>query len=369
MPDPLDAGAYLAHLRLRWRLPAAALAVALAASLTLSLSQTRKYTARVALVIEAPASSDPRAALAVSPIYLESLRTYEHFASSDHLFAQAAEKFSLRRKDERRPLESLKRSVLRVSIPRNTKILEISATLPDAPKAHALALYLAEQTMSLAREASRAGDADMIEAAQSEAAIAIARTSATRDALAKASRRSPDPVMLDAEISRLRDRHSEIERLSLAAELSAADQQDRAKSASNPQSAAARLHATRTRAERLRREQAEVTAESARLEKLLAERKSEIDLLTAEHKLAQDSSEQAERRVRDLKSFRGSRTERISMLDPGFIPERPSSPNVPLNLFVALALALIASLIYLTLEWGFRSQRQGSAALRRVAVK
>jgi capsular polysaccharide biosynthesis protein len=346
-----------------------ALSVAVAASLALSLAQTRKYTARVALVIEAPGSSDPRAALAVSPIYLESLRTYEHFASSDHLFAQAVEKFNLRGKGDARPIEGLKRSVLRVSIPRNTKILELSVTLPDAKKAHDLALYLAEQTMNLSREAARAGDVDMIEAAQGEAAIALARTNATREALAKAMRRSPDPVMLNAEIGRLRDRHSEIERLALAAELSAADQADREKSASNPESARNRLRATRARAERLRNEQSKVIAESARLEKLLAERKSEIDLLSAEHKLTQDSSELAERRVRDLKSFRGSRTERISLLDPGFVPERPSSPNVPLNVLVAVGLALIASLIYLTLEWAFRSQRSGSAGLRRIAVK
>ena len=93
MPDTFDGYGYIRHLRARWRLPAVALFVALAASLTISLLLPTKYTATVSLVIEPPAGIDPRVATAVSPIYLESLRTYEHFASSDQLFAQAVDRF------------------------------------------------------------------------------------------------------------------------------------------------------------------------------------------------------------------------------------------------------------------------------------
>ncbi len=96
MPDPFEAWQYLAHFRSRWRLVAAVVAAALATSLLVSLVLPKKYTARALLVIEPPAGSDPRAATAISPIYLESLKTYEHFASSDHLFFQAVEKFQLR---------------------------------------------------------------------------------------------------------------------------------------------------------------------------------------------------------------------------------------------------------------------------------
>src|SRR5215813_7517293 len=159
MPDPLDGQLYLEHIRRRWRLPALLLVAALGASLVLSLLQTRRYTAKISLVIEPPASSDPRAAMAVSPIYLESLRTYEHYAASDHLFEQAAQKFGLRGKGRRGPtMESLKRSVLHVSVARNTKILEIAATLSDPAKAYALATYIAEQTVTLSRTTSRTTD-------------------------------------------------------------------------------------------------------------------------------------------------------------------------------------------------------------------
>ena len=51
---------------------------------------TPQYTATARIVIDPPAGTDLRAAMAVSPIYLESLRTYEQFASSDSLFQKAA---------------------------------------------------------------------------------------------------------------------------------------------------------------------------------------------------------------------------------------------------------------------------------------
>ena len=35
--------------------------------------------------------------MAVSPIYLESLKTYEHYAESDSLFQNALDRFGLRR--------------------------------------------------------------------------------------------------------------------------------------------------------------------------------------------------------------------------------------------------------------------------------
>ena len=58
--------------------------------------QPRQYTATARIVIEPPAGTDLRSAMAVSPIYLESLKTYEQFASGDSLFQKAIEQFDLR---------------------------------------------------------------------------------------------------------------------------------------------------------------------------------------------------------------------------------------------------------------------------------
>lgn len=274
MPDSFDPYQYVAHLRARWRWVAVASGSALAVALAASLLLPKKYAATVTLVIEPPAGSDPRASTsAVSPIYLESLRTYEHFASSDQLFAQAVERFQLRQAYPGRPIERLKQAVLQVSIPRNTKVLEISATLPDPRKAHSLALYIAQETIQLNRRTNRAGDDELIVEARQRVEQAVARTKAGETARARAA----------AGASRF-----------------------------------------------------------------------ELDSLDSEVQSAWVAQEEQERRLRELEATAGYRGERLTLLDPGVVPERPTSPNLPLNLVAALALALSVSWLYLTLEFGLR---------------
>src|SRR5690349_17215308 len=78
------------QLRSRWRLVAIVCAIAAAVSLGASLLMTPRYTATCRILVDPPAGSDPRVSTAVSPIYLESLRTYEAFAASDDLFLKAS---------------------------------------------------------------------------------------------------------------------------------------------------------------------------------------------------------------------------------------------------------------------------------------
>ena len=89
MSEPFDAYRYIGYLRSRWRWIAASAALAAVLAAAASLVMTPQYTATARLVIEPPAGADLRAAMAVSPIYLESLKTYEHFAESDSLFQKA----------------------------------------------------------------------------------------------------------------------------------------------------------------------------------------------------------------------------------------------------------------------------------------
>ena len=110
----------------------------------------------------APAGSDPRSTMAVSPIYFESLKTYEQFAGGDSLFQKAVDQFQLRSSMAGRPIEAVKKRVLRVGVVRNTRILEISATLPDARQAQALAKYMAESTVELSRALVNEGDQDLL---------------------------------------------------------------------------------------------------------------------------------------------------------------------------------------------------------------
>src|SRR5213083_31292 len=96
MAETFDVFRYMGYLRLRWRWTAAVCGIALAVTLVVSMILPREYTATARIVIEPPAGSDLRSAMAVSPIYLESLKTYEHYASSDSLFLKALDHFSLR---------------------------------------------------------------------------------------------------------------------------------------------------------------------------------------------------------------------------------------------------------------------------------
>jgi len=365
MPDPFDAPQYLAHLRRRWRLAAIVLAAAMASALAISLLVPKRYTARVSLLIEPPAGGDPRMATAVSPIYLESLKTYEHYASSDQLFLRAAERFQLRGPGQSTPIDRLKRRVLRVTIPRSTKVLELAVTLGDPAKAYALATYLAEETMKLNRQTNRAGDEEMLADAAPELEAAGKRLAAAEAARRQASRRGPMIEAMESELGQLRERRLEVERLALSAELSAAEQQERetAPPAAGPRAPdpRVRLPLLRGRAERLRQQAQELARQIAAQQKAMAARSTEVEALEKEYESAWSRRDQWDKRIREIRGTAGSRGERLHLLDPGVIPERPSWPNLPLNLVVAGAMAALLSLFYLTVEYGLQAHQAEAA--------
>ena len=80
MPETFNAFGYVRYMRSRGLWIAASCGVAAILALAGSMALPRQYTATARVVIEPPAGTDLRSAMAVSPIYLESLRTYEEFA-------------------------------------------------------------------------------------------------------------------------------------------------------------------------------------------------------------------------------------------------------------------------------------------------
>ncbi len=339
MTDAFDGRLYLEHLRRRWRLPAVALAGALAAASGINLLLPAKYTATVKLVIEPPAGGDPRAATVLSPIYLESLRSYEYFAFSDELFARAAAKFNLRADAGAHPIEKVKREVLRVAIPRNTRVMEIAATFPNAAKAHDLALYIAQETVNLSRSADRARDDELTAAAKSELASLARRLKDVESAYHAERSRNPTVDALRAELGRIRQMQTDLSRTALTAELWDRD-------------------GDQARAEKAKQRGAELEHRAASLETALAARSGAIEAAEAELNSARTAYEQSAQ-IRDVAGMAGFRGERIGIIDPGVVPERPSSPNVVLNVMVAAALGLIFSWLYLTLEYGLQAGKPG----------
>src|SRR5262249_14940733 len=284
MPDAFDAFQYLTHVRARWRLPVIVVATAVITSLVISLVLPKEYTAQTLLVIEPPAGSDPRASTAVSPIYLESVKTYERFASSDLLFAHALERFELRKRWPRRPLERLKQSLLRVEIPRSTKILQIDVTLDDPQKAHAMALYIAEEAIKLNRRTNRAGDDEMIAEVQNKLQEAARRLEEAESTRGRFGRRSPTAEALKAEIDSLRSMRDQGGGLLLSAELTAAEapSQEKAERAAG-------------RTARLRREAADLDRRIVAGEQALAGRVNESERLGAAYDVAWTAHDQLEK--------------------------------------------------------------------------
>ncbi len=88
------------------------------------------------------------------------------------------------------------------------------------------------------------------------------------------------------------------------------------------------------------------------------------DSLDAEQHLARIDVENARTKLGELRASSTFRGERLEVLDPGIVPERPSYPNVPLILLVALAVSLLASLAYLAAAFGY--SRAMSARAERV---
>jgi succinoglycan biosynthesis transport protein ExoP len=357
MDDTFDRFEYIDYLRRRWRVAAVACVVALILSLGVSLIIPKRYTATASIVIEPPTGNDMRTAMAVSPVYLESLKTYESFASSDSLFARAAERFHIQPSGLAPSIESLKRQVLKVSKIRDTKVLEISATLPEPKLAQNFVQYLAEATVSLSRDEYSAADRELLDDAQKQVSEARLRLDGAQNAWAAYAVREPvDALRNDIEAgvevqTKLRQELAD-------AEADVAEYQERAKESSG-EFAERQLPAMQARVSLLEKRTEELTRSIGDKNVTLALRNARREPLVNEVKMAQTAYDSASTRLREVRTTTGMRGERLRVIDPGIVPERPSTPNIPLNVIVALFVALLASMVYLSLAFGFRRRAIG----------
>ncbi len=342
MQESFDAYQYVHFLRRRSRFILIVCASAGVLALIVSLLLPKQYTAIATIFIDPPAGNDPRSSITVSPVYLESLRTYELFASSDTLFQRALDKFHLRDPYPSSALESLKRRVLKVTKVRDTKVLQIAATLPDPKQAQALAQFLADETVSLNRDANRDNDRDLVEDAQKQLEDAQKRLEHEQAAWREFNVKEPLEVL-----------RGEVESLNTLRERVRRDLFDsRAELAEFAGHAGeARAPGVRARVESLEKQDGDLKRQIDAKAALLAQRENRTDELRQKLRTAQVGWEAASGRLRELHAAAGLRGERLRVVDPGVIPERPSSPNVGLNVLLAVAVALIGCLTYLTLTF------------------
>jgi uncharacterized protein involved in exopolysaccharide biosynthesis len=309
--------------------------------LIISLLLPKQYTATASILIDPPAGDDARVSVAVNPAYVESLRSYETLASSDTLFLRVLDKLHLR-DSESATLESLKKRILKVTKLRDTKILQISATLRDPKQAQALAQFLAEETVDTNRTASRENDQDLVTNGQRQADDA--RVQLERDEAAWREFTAREPLnAVRAEVETLTSlrktlRQDLVDSRAEAAELAA-------------RPGDARLDAARARVASLENQDAELGRQIESKAALVSQREARAQELELRLHTAQVNVDAMAGRLRDLRASAGLRGERLRVMDPGAVPERPSSPNVGLNVALALAVAFIGSITYLTLTF------------------
>jgi uncharacterized protein involved in exopolysaccharide biosynthesis len=364
MARPIDAFLYVGYMRSRWRFVAASCGIAVLLSVVFSLIQTRQYTATARILIEPPAGSDLRAAMAVSPIYLESLRTYEEFAAGDSLFRKALDQLNLRPLLGARPIESLKKSVLKVNLVRNTRILEIAATLPDASKSQALARFLAESTVALNRLLVADSDRDLLHGLDQQATDARARLDHFDTQWAHLL--SSEPVEdLKSSMDSAADLRSKLQEEILSFEVGVVDASQREKEAAQREKQTGSPEAAQIRADianaqariaELHKQVQDLDREAFAREKLLAIRTAHRDELETERKSAQAGLASIETRLHEARADAGYRGERLQIIDPGIMPERPSSPNLPLNVAASLLAGLVLPILYLAIALNFLEQ-------------
>jgi uncharacterized protein involved in exopolysaccharide biosynthesis len=357
--DEFDAFQFISHLRSRWKTLMAACGVAVVLALTVSWLLPNKYTATASILIEPPAGNDPRAATAVSPVYLESLKTYEHFASSDTLFRQALQHLKLRSANDGEPMESLKKRVLRVSKPRDTKILEISVTWRDPVQAQALAEYIARQTVGLNKMLDDRSQHDLT--AQSGLFLDAAADRVNKAEKARLQFVTDNPMSaLQDEIAAALKLKSQIQSdLSYAkSELAGYQAQEKARladrtSSSSPSTLSEGIVSSRAHIDFLEQEQKDVDQQIAKNSGVLEKRKQQHDLLETELRAARAQYEMASTKNSDILSSAAFRGERLQIVDPGVTPQRPSSPNVPLNLAIGLLASMLGWFLYASMSYSY----------------
>jgi tyrosine-protein kinase Etk/Wzc len=354
MQDSFDVFEYIDFLGARWRFLGLACGFAIVAALAIGFLLPARYTATATILIDPPAGGDPRIATAVSTVYLESLKTYELLATNGQLFVRAAGQFHLRDRDGL-PIESLKRRVLKVDKLRDTRALQISVTLPDPRTAQAVAQYIAEGAVELNRSGAKEADEALIDSAAKAAETAQVRLNDAEAAWQKAAG-AHSAEALRSEVSDDSYLKSRVEEQLL---------DEQADLAGNSTEAQRDIGASRARVELLQRRIRELTRGMDEKSAALAQQSARERDLQAVLTAARASYETAAQRLSDLRLSLGSRTERLRVIDSGIVPQRPSSPNVPLILIGAASLALFGSLLYLTLSFSLtRGRRRYDPPLR-----
>jgi uncharacterized protein involved in exopolysaccharide biosynthesis len=262
-------------------------------------------------------------------------------------------KFNLRAEYPSAAPDSLRRRVLNVIKPRDTKILQISATLRDPVKAQGLAQYIAQRTVELNAALGRQSEQELADEARRQLQEATDRVREAEKATNEMLAREPYQAAQD-EVDSLGELRTRVQKAILDSQVDAADYAAQ----SRPQDVAS----VRARIAILEKQAANIEAELAVKEKIAAERHARWDQLEASLNSARQQARAAENRMNELRFSSGASGERLRVIDPGIVPQRPSVPNIPLNVVVAVFVAAIGAWLYITVAFNLRAHRRSVPA-------
>ncbi len=225
----------------------------------------------------------------------------------------------------------------------------------DPTLAQKVAEYLANQTVALSRGESLDADREFTEEAEKQAAAVRQRLKQAEQAWTNLSVQKPVDA-LQGEMDSNVELEGKLRQQIVDAETSIAEyQQEKSES----QFGREQLQAAGARKALLEKRLQEMQRSIRELAVTMAARSAQRDASKNELKMAQAASEAAEKHLSELRAAAGSRGERLRVMDPGIVPQRPSSPNVPLNVAAALFLALAASIVYLSIAFAVRRRAIG----------
>ena len=113
----------------------------------------------------------------------------------------------------------------------------------------------------------------------------------------------------------------------------------------------------RARLQSIQASNGEVAASVAEKAALLEKRKGHRETVEQERRAARAQFEAASSKMNDALASAAVHGEQLEIVDPSIIPQRPSSPNVPLNISAALVFALITSSAYVAASFGYSRMR------------
>ena len=236
---------------------------------------------------------------------------------------------------------------------------------PDPRKAQALAQFLAESTVDLTRTVADQGDRDLIAGIEAQEKQARSRAQEADQEWSKVL--AAEPVTeLQSALEGGAELRAQLQRELANTELTVADGADREKLATPADRTDVQRETStaRARVAELQRQIQRLDQRLAERERILAQRSVRHDRLEAERKSRQSELTAAEIRLREARANAGYRGERMKIIDPGVVPQRPSSPNVMLNVIAALLLGLVLPVLFLAIEMNYQEQR---IAVRRGA--